>query len=89
MLQLRAHLPNGPCTSKTRCEGVNKVGSCSRQMGSSRVICRSSPSRAVHQAISAGATRLINEKVAAVPLMVISGRPLMAACHIPCATTSG
>ena len=89
MLQRRAHLPNGPCTPKTRCEGVNKVGSCSRQMGSSRVICRAAPSCEIHQPIKVGAIRVIKTKVAAVPLMVISGRPLMAACQIPCATTSG
>ena len=43
----------------------------------------------MHQAIRPGAIRVASENIAAVPLIVISARPLATACHIPCATTSG
>jgi hypothetical protein len=89
MLRALAPFPNGPWTSNTRRDGANNVGSCSRHASSSRVSCRSIPNRDMHQAIRPGAMRVARENAAAVPLIVISGRPLTTACQIPWATTSG
>jgi len=43
----------------------------------------------MHQATRPGKRRAASENTAAVPLIVISGRPLITACQMPSAATSG
>jgi hypothetical protein len=73
----------------TRCAGSNKVGSWRAQAPGSRVNWRSNPICPTHQPIRRGASLVAHEKATTVPLIAISARPLVIACQMPCATTSG